>query len=160
MYDDNGQLTAATHSYQSNESYSYDSTGNRTNTGYTTGDNNQLTSDGTYNYLYDDEGNRTKKTEISTSDYVEYEWDQRNRLTKVTFRDDQDTKTKEVIYTYDAHDRLQIREVDDNGNGTIDSKEKFVYDGSDVVLVYDASNNLTQRFMHGPGIVNGHDPSN
>ena len=31
-YDSAGQLTAATYSYQANESYSFDSTGNRTNT--------------------------------------------------------------------------------------------------------------------------------
>ena len=38
---------------------SHDSNGNRTNTGYSTGTNNQLSSDGTYNYLYDANGNMT-----------------------------------------------------------------------------------------------------
>jgi YD repeat-containing protein len=33
-YDAASQITAATHSYQTNESYSYDANGNRTNTGY------------------------------------------------------------------------------------------------------------------------------
>ena len=40
---------------QSNESYAYDPNGNRTNTGYSTGPNNELLSDGTYNYTYDAE---------------------------------------------------------------------------------------------------------
>jgi YD repeat-containing protein len=38
-----------------------DDNGNRTSAGYTTGDNNQLTSDGTCTYTYDAEGNRTAK---------------------------------------------------------------------------------------------------
>jgi hypothetical protein len=46
------------HDYQTDESYGHDAAGNRTNTGYTTGDNNRLTSDGTFNYTYDDEGSR------------------------------------------------------------------------------------------------------
>ena len=47
--------------------YSYDATGNRTMTGYSTGTGNRLASDGTFNYTYDDEGNLATKTEIATS---------------------------------------------------------------------------------------------
>ena len=36
-YDSKSQLTSATHTYQTNESYSYDNNGNRTMTGYQTG---------------------------------------------------------------------------------------------------------------------------
>ena len=57
-YDDTGQLAAADYSYQTDETYTYDANGNRTNTGYDTDPNNRLTSDGVYNYEYDDEGNR------------------------------------------------------------------------------------------------------
>src|SRR5207302_10796553 len=39
-YDSASQVTAATHSYQANEAYTYDANGNRTNTGYSTGTNN------------------------------------------------------------------------------------------------------------------------
>jgi RHS repeat-associated protein len=53
-YDKTDQLTAADHDYQTDESYSYDANGNRTNTGYTTGDDNRLTNDGTFSYTYDD----------------------------------------------------------------------------------------------------------
>ena len=48
-YDNTGQLTGVDHDFQTDESYSYDENGNRTNTGYTTGTNNRLTSDGTFN---------------------------------------------------------------------------------------------------------------
>ncbi len=61
-YDDNGQLTGVDSNYQTDETYTYDANGNRTNTGYTTGTNNRLTSDGTYNYEYDDEGNRPPRS--------------------------------------------------------------------------------------------------
>jgi len=73
----------------------YDDNGNRETAGgdtYTTGDNNQLLSDGTYRYQYDEEGNRTLRfvdTDSSgtltagDTDITEYTWDHRNRLTKV-----------------------------------------------------------------------------
>jgi len=51
-YDTTSQLTSATHTYQSNETYSYDANGNRTMTGYQTGTDNRLTNDGTYTYTY------------------------------------------------------------------------------------------------------------
>jgi hypothetical protein len=55
-YDDTNQLIGADRSGTSNdESFAYDANGNRTMTGYTTGDNNQLTSDGVHYYTYDDE---------------------------------------------------------------------------------------------------------
>ena len=61
-YDATGQLTDSAGSNGSsvpNESYSYDANGNRTNNGYEIGTDNLLASDGTYDYTYDDEGNRT-----------------------------------------------------------------------------------------------------
>ncbi|MBI2480562.1 MAG: cadherin-like domain-containing protein [Planctomycetia bacterium] len=83
-YDKTSQLTGADHNYQTDEAYTYDANGNRTMTGYTTGTNNQLTNDGTYSYTYDDEGNRLTRTNGTTDEVTEYEWDFRNRLTKVT----------------------------------------------------------------------------
>ena len=60
-YDAVNQLTAATHSTQANESFSYDQNGNRAS-GYQTGADNRLLSDGTYTYSYDAEGNRIRRT--------------------------------------------------------------------------------------------------
>jgi len=40
-----------------------------------------LTSDGTYNYTYDKEGNMLTQTHISDSQVTNYTWDYRNRLT-------------------------------------------------------------------------------
>ncbi len=64
-YDASGQITAVTHNGSGTEAYSYDANGNRTGGGHTTTTNNQLTSDSTYNYTYDNEGNLTRKTTIS-----------------------------------------------------------------------------------------------
>lgn len=85
-YDAESELTGADQSYQTDETYTFDATGNRTITGYSTGTNNRLLSDGTYNYTYDDEGNRTVRTKISNNSVTEYTWDHRNRLTKVVER--------------------------------------------------------------------------
>jgi len=51
-YDDTDQLTGADYSQLLDESFSYDFTGHRTMTGYVTGANNRLLSDGTSNQSY------------------------------------------------------------------------------------------------------------
>ena len=109
-YDDTGQITDADYDYQTDETYTYDSNGNRTITGYTTGDHNRLLTDGTYTYQYDNEGNRTARFVDNDSSgtlnsgdtsITEYEWDHRNRLTKVTERSTYGgAATKIVEYAY------------------------------------------------------------
>ena len=86
-YDDAGQLTSKTGG--TGESYAYDDNGNRTSKngqGVTTGPANRLTSDGTYTYLYDGEGNITSRTAIATGATTTYTWDHRNRLVNVSER--------------------------------------------------------------------------
>jgi len=51
-YDKAGEVTS-----DGSNNWTYDLTGNRTNTGYQTGAANQLVTDGTYNYTFDNEGN-------------------------------------------------------------------------------------------------------
>jgi YD repeat-containing protein len=111
-YDKTSQLTAADHDYQADESYSYDANGNRTLTGYQTGDNNQLLNDGTHSYEYDDEGNRTSRTHDTTGEVTEYEWDHRNRLIQVTEKDEYGATTQVVEYTYDVFNRRIGKAVD------------------------------------------------
>jgi YD repeat-containing protein len=167
-YDITSQLTAATHTFQTNESYSYDDNGNRDMTGYLTGDDNQMTNDGTYSYTYDKEGNRTRRTNSTTSEVTDYEWDYRNRLTKVTEKNSSGTTTQVVEYIYDVFDRRIGKEVDttspfDMADAAI---ERYVYDdihnslasldGGNVVLDFvddDASDStpiaLSKRYLHG-----------
>ncbi|MHB8974460.1 MAG: RHS repeat-associated core domain-containing protein [Pirellulaceae bacterium] len=129
-YDSKSELTSATHSYQSNESYTYDNNGNRTMTGYQTGADNRLTNDGTYSYQYDNEGNRTRRTKTATGEVTEYEWDYHNRLVKVTDKNSQGTVTQAVEYVYDIFDRRIGRKLDtttpfDMANAVI---ERYVLD--------------------------------
>ena len=163
-YDDTNQLTAANHEGFADEDYAFDANGNRTGTSITVGPNNLLYSDGTHNFLYDGENNRTRKTTIATGDYVDYTYDHRNQLIAVSFHTSNGTPTKNVEFDYDVQNRLIRQRVDETGDGTFDRGLKFVYDHAgktdpatgvpldDIVLVFDDTGSLTNRYLHGPGI--------
>ena len=104
-YDNTNQLTGADYDFQDNESYSYDSNGNRTNDGYVTGVNNQLLEDNKYLYEYDLVGNRTKRTDKSTNEVMEYRWDIRDRLTGITVKNDLGEIIRTAEYTYDVYNQ-------------------------------------------------------
>jgi YD repeat-containing protein len=133
-YDKESQVTAADHATPiSDESFSYDSTGNRTGGSYTTTSNNRTTADATYTYTYDDEGNRSKRTKTSDSSYEEYTWDHRNRLTKVTFKNSSHVVQKTVEYTYDIFNRWLRRTYDADGpGGSAATDIFFAYDGASI----------------------------
>ena len=150
-YDAASQVTGATGTGGNpSESYTYDKSGNRTNGSYTTGADNRLTSDGTYNYTYDNDGNRTRRTKISDSSYIDYTYDYRNRLTDEVYRNSGGTKLKAYQYVYDVNDRRIEKRLDANGDGTYESKERYIYDGDAIVLVYDQNNALVSRILQGP----------
>ena len=158
-YDHTGQLTYADYDALDNESYAYDDAGNRTNTGYSTGDHNRLASDGTYNFTYDDEGNLASKTKISDSTSVEYEWDHRNRLTKVTFKDSGGTPTKIVEYAYDCGNRWVRKVLNSDGVGDPETQNIFVYDRGQIVLDFEGSaaatlsgSDAAHRYLWGAGV--------
>lgn len=152
-YSNNDQLIGADHSYQNDESYTYDANGNRTGGGYTTGAFNRITSDGTYNYTYDAEGNRTSRTTIATGAYVSYTWDYRQRLTEVQFKTSSTgTLTKKISYTYDVHDQLIVKQLDATGDGTFEETERYVYDEDHLAAIMDDTSNVSHYFMYGPGV--------
>jgi RHS repeat-associated protein len=152
-YDSTSQLTGADHSYQGDENYAYDPTGNRTNTGYATGADNRLLSDGTYAYQYDAEGNRTRRTRISDGQVTQYEWDYRNRLTRVVTTSAGGTVLSDARYTYDAFGRRVSKWVDADGAGPGAAvTERYVYDGQNIILVVSAAGAATHRYFHGPGV--------
>ncbi len=147
-YDAAGQLTGADYSAAPpDEAYSYDANGNRTNTGYATGANNRLTSDGTYTYEYDNEGNRTRRTKTATGEVTEYAWDHRNRLTQVTVRGSLGgPATLTVAYAYDQFNRLALRTEDPDGDGPLASTgERYLYDGDRRVVTVDAADGVTVK---------------
>ncbi len=111
--DGSGQLFGVTHSNSAfaNETFGYDANGNRTTAGNSTKANNQLASDGTYKYNYDNEGNLITKTDQTTGQQTIYSWDYRNRLVGVdqgTATLDQDTPARDWDYTADATSYLQV----------------------------------------------------
>ena len=155
-YDKTSQLTGADYDYQTDETFSWDANGNPSGGSNTVGTNNRLTSDGTYNYTYDDEGNLTRKTKISDSSYTDYTYDYRNRLTNVTNKTSGGTSTMSADYTYDVYDRRIKKVVDADGAGAGGSvTSRYVYEDTgytQVVLQFDGSSNLTHRYLHGPAI--------
>ncbi len=167
-YDDRNQLTGANHSNvnKSDESYSYDANGNRISSSvhgddYQTGLGNRLTSDGVYNYEYDNEGNLIKQTEIATGNIQAFEWDYRNRLVAVIEQDSGENVVQRVEFTYDAFDRRISKTVDtnlqDNHEGIV---THFVYNGEDVYLEFVNDDGvagvnqsvLSQRYLQGAGV--------
>ncbi len=123
-YDKASQLTGADYATLPDEKYDYDLNGNRKN--FVTGKNNQLLSDGENEYKYDDEGNRIAKGNIR------YEWDHRNRLTKVI------TPEEIVAYSYDHLNRLVSR-----------NEEFFVHDGWQIVKVLDLQGETQESYFWG-----------
>lgn len=171
-YDKIDQLTSADFTTQSNESYTYDQNGNRTNSGYSTSGNNRLVSDGTYNYEYDAEGNRTKRTTVATGagdqpvETVDYTWDYHNRLTHLTFTDASGSLTRQIWYEYDVFDRRVSKTIDSTGDGTSNYVEHYVYedsptsdlDGIAVIFTDEdgaagpESSAVSNRLFHGPDV--------
>jgi len=151
----------------SDESSTYDDNGNRVTANgdsYSTGDHNRLTDDDTFDYEYDEEGNRIRRTRIlsgAADDHdTFYEYDLRNRLTKVTHEDENDVVTSEVEYVYDSHNRRIAKLVDDDADGTVDKHQRYVYDGDHIALVFEdtdangdvEADELTQRLLYGSQI--------
>ena len=140
-YDFLGQLIGADYSNTNipDELYQYDLNGNRelvTNANgdlvvYSTGLNNELNSDGNYSYTYDAEGNRISKTNSTGTERELYEWDYRNRLSKVTKQTfDSITETWQTVqiveYAYDYNNVLIRKVLDADSDGISDSKTIFL----------------------------------
>jgi RHS repeat-associated protein len=158
-YDNSGQLLTADRTGTStDESYAYDAAGNRLTSvngalsrSYTTDPNNQLYSDGIFTYQYDAEGNRTRRTNISTGDYQEYHYDHRNRLTEVLFKNSGGTTTRTIEYVYDAFDRLIYESS--QLTGFTAAQQWLVYDGQQAVLVLGSSSGtVMHRLLWGPNV--------
>ena len=116
-HDDTNQLVDADHATATDESYEYDANGNRTMSGYSVASNNRMSSDGTHNYTYDDEGNRLTRTKISNGHVTRYEWDFRNRLVKVTEENSSSTVLQVTENFYDAGNQWVRRRFDSDGHG-------------------------------------------
>ncbi len=144
-YDLTGQLADADRSDLPDEDYLYDANGNRVESSrhgdsYVTGPNNQVLSDGTFSYEYDDEGNLILKTEIATGETTEYTYDHRNRMTSVVEKTADGTVVQEVAFTYDAMGRRIAKTV--NGQTAY-----TVYDGENAWADFDDGGQVLARYL-------------
>ena len=163
-YDDRDQLTSATsaaisglsqpYGIPSSESYDLDENGNRKSSGGQSQSDpdthNQLQSDGTFNYTYDDEGNTLTRTEIASGEVTEYEWDHRNRLVRIVERTTASGSiTQEIEYIYDAFDQRVGKRLDDDGNGTWDRDEAYIWtEGQTHLRLTDSDGEGTTETFH------------
>jgi RHS repeat-associated protein len=156
-YDSTNQIASASYSGTNaplNAAYSFDKNGNRAMPGYQTGTDNLLTSDGTFNYQHDADGNRTVRTRISNAPANDYQvksfYDYRNRETDEEYFNNSGVLTKHVHLVYDTLDNEIGEQVDDTGGGTYDRTERYVLDGTQPVAQFDGGGNLTERNLNGP----------
>src|SRR5207247_1954018 len=119
--------------------------------GYQTGANNQLQTDGTWNYTYDAEGNESKKVEIATGKAWTYGYDNANRLVLAEHHPtDGGAVDERVTYKYDVFGNRIEKDVDPDGDGPLTTAVlKFAYDGLDVWADLSGSGQLQTRYLHG-----------
>ena len=137
-YDAANELTGASGSRA--ETYTYDSGGNRTMAGYSTGSGNELTASPGATYTYDNEGNMTAQANTSTHVVTSYTYDYYNRLTGVTVGG-----TAVATYVYDALGRR----IGFNDNGT---QTWTVYDGVNGYADFNGAGTLLERYLYGPAV--------
>ncbi len=152
-YDNAAELTG-----DGTATFTYDATGNRTNTGDTTTTGNQLTSDGTWNYGYDVAGNETSKTKITTGEIWTYGYNLKNQMTSAVEKTSGGAIEMQVNYKYDVFGNRIEQDV---GTGTA-VVTRFAYDGTgpvagspvgnenwNVWADLDGNSSLTTRYLHG-----------
>jgi YD repeat-containing protein len=152
-YDATDQLLAANYTLPAlpDETYSFDALGNRNSTGYTTGTGNLTSADATYDYTYDQEGNRTLRVERATGKRTEYTWDHRQRLVEIVTRNTAGgAVTSRVQYQYDPLDQRVGKDIDATGDGTFEKRERFIHEDGEVLAVVNTSWQRLNRYLHGP----------
>ena len=130
-----------------NESFTWDSNGNETGTGFTTTTGNEQTASPGYTYTYDNAGEMTSMTQTSTGDVWTYGYDLRGRMVTAVEKTSGGATLESVTYTYDAlGNRIGM---DENGTQTW-----TLYDGDTPIMDFNGSGSLTMRYLWGPtGIV-------
>jgi RHS repeat-associated protein len=150
-YDSLHRLTSATHPSGSNlpiqnEAFGYDAVGNRSSdtvvASYSYNAANELTSNSSFTYSYDNNGNQIVRNSIQYSTQTTYSYDSQNELTQVNAHGGGQSN-----YKYDALGRRIYKST-----GTVASQTiQYIYDNQDIVAMVDGSNNLIALFTHGPG---------
>ena len=160
-YDSFGQLVGSTRVAGLDETFSYDPSGNRQVDGTIMGKGNRISYDGTFRYLYDTEGNLIEKSRVlmaQGSDILQestkYLWDHRNRLVKVEFYSPPGSGTAELLktveYVYNDSDVRISKKVTVTGQAPV--SENYVWDGSQLVAVMNATGTITHQYFDGQSL--------
>jgi RHS repeat-associated protein len=118
-----------------------------------------MTSDGTWNYSYDNEGNITQKTKISDGSYWKYSYDLKNELTEADQYNSSNVLQQSVAFKYDAFGNRIEKDVT---VGSTTTTQRYALDGWepakagspgnaawDVWADLDGNNHLTTRYFRG-----------
>ena len=149
--------TGITHTAANYLANSYDLNGNPNGVEGEVGTDNELTDDGTYTYSYDTSGDLTRLTLDADGSYTTFGYDVRHRLASVetyVMSGETAVQTGETDYAYDMFNNVIARTIKTftDGSDTGSASDHFVYDGTNIVLAFDGSENLTDRYLFGPGI--------
>lgn len=149
-FDATGQLTDVDNTARPDEAFVYDANGNRLDGDNVIGPNNQLLSDGTFGYQYDEAGNLVRKTEMATSKHTDYEFDHRNRMVTAKEYSAGGIVLAESSFVYDVFDRMISRTIDVDGAGPQPAGTSHtIYDGENAWADFDAAGNVTARYLFG-----------
>jgi RHS repeat-associated protein len=139
--------------FQFDESYTYDTRGNRltstitgtTGQSYTYNNLNQLTSTSTHNYSYDADGNLTEETDIATGEKKKYFFNSENRMYRYEHYPSS-TSPADIVatYKYDLYGRRIHKTV--NGTAT-----NFFWEGDNMAMELDGNLNPIRRYIYGAG---------
>jgi RHS repeat-associated protein len=133
------------------KTYTYDLNGNQTGAGYVIGTDNELHSDGTWDYDYDAVGNMTSQVGITGGSESGYSWtygyNDANQMTSAVESFD-GVIVQEVTYTYDVFGN-RIGETVINSSGT--TTQEFSYSGGTLYADLNSSGTVETRFVSGVG---------
>jgi RHS repeat-associated protein len=131
------------------ESYTYDTRGNRLNSlthSYTYNDLNQLTDSTTHSYSYDADGNLVEEKNKITTETKKYYYNSENRLILFEhYPNDVSPADNSVTYKYDIYGRRLQKIV--NGNSI-----NFFWEDDNLALELDENLQPIRRYVYGVGM--------
>ncbi len=146
QYDRTGQLVSVDAAgATADEAFAYDANGNRVAPDIVSAPNNQIASDGEFEYQYDAEGNLVLQRSTADGTTTTFRYDFRNRMIGAQQRTAGGVVLHTVDYTYDVFDRRIAVTVD--GLTTYS-----VFDGDNVWADFDSAGTVLARYLFGPSL--------
>src|SRR5882672_292793 len=105
---------------------------------------NEVTDDGTFTHVYDNEGNETSKTNKATHDVWSFGYDNLNHMTTAIDKNSSGTTLTYATYMYDVFGNRIEKDVWTQSSGST-ATTKMAYDGGNIWADLSASNALVTR---------------